>query len=62
MIYIRMVSVNKHRRNLTWLTLARTSHHPSAAAVDPGVSTALRFLELLDMLSSMPARPFVARG
>jgi len=42
--------------------LARTSHRPSAAAVDPGMFTALRFLGLLDILSSMPAGPFVARG
>jgi len=39
------------------MPLARTSHRPSAAAVDPGVSTALRFLGLLDILSSMPAGP-----
>ena len=41
--------------------LARTSHRPSTAAADPGASTALRFLGLLDILSSMPAGPFVAR-
>jgi len=41
--------------------LARISHRPSAAAVDPGMSTTLRFLGLLDILSSMPAGPFVAR-
>jgi len=39
--------------------LARTSHRPSAA-VDSGMFTALRFLGLLDILSSMPAAPFVA--
>jgi hypothetical protein len=42
-------------------TLARISHRPSAAASDTGLSTALRFLGLLDILSSMPAGPFVAR-
>jgi len=42
-------------------SLARTSHRPSAAAVDLGMSAALRFLGLLDILSSMPAGPFVAR-
>jgi len=61
MIYIRMVRVNKHRLTLSWLTLTRTSHRPSAAAVDPGMHTALRFLGLLDILSSMPVGPFVAR-
>ena len=41
--------------------LTRISHHPSTAVADPGASTALRFLGLLDILSSMPAGPFVAR-
>jgi len=39
------------------MALARTSHRPSAAAVDPGAFTALRFLGLLGILSSMPAGP-----
>jgi hypothetical protein len=30
--------------------LTRTSHHPSTAAADPGMFTALRFLGLLDIL------------
>jgi len=42
-------------------SLARTSRRPSVAAADPGMFTALRFLGLLDILSSMPAVPFVAR-
>jgi hypothetical protein len=43
------------------MQLTRTSHRPSTAAADSGVSTALRFLGLLDILSSMPAGPFVVR-
>jgi hypothetical protein len=42
-------------------SLARISHRPPTAAADPGMPTALRFLGLLDILSSMPAGPFVAR-
>jgi len=42
---------------VAFVILARTSHRPSAAAVDPGMSIALRFLGLLDILSSMPAGP-----
>jgi len=42
--------------------LARTSHRPFTAAAEPGAFTALRFLGLLDILTSMPAGPFVARG
>jgi hypothetical protein len=42
-------------------TLARISHHVSAAAADPGMFTALRSLGLLDVLSSTPAGPSVAR-
>jgi len=44
------------------MILTRTSHRPSAAAVDPGMSTTLRSVGLLDILSSMPAGPSVARG
>jgi len=64
---IIIICVHQHPVPLT-----RTSHRPSAAAVDPGMSTALHFLDpgmstalhflgLLDILSSMPAGPFVAR-
>ena len=41
--------------------LARISHRLSTAAADPGMSTALRSLGLLDVLSSTPAGPSVAR-
>jgi hypothetical protein len=37
--------------------LARISHQFSTAAADPGMSTALRSVGLLDILSSMPAGP-----
>ena len=41
--------------------LARISHQLSTAAADPGMSTALRSVGLLDVLSSTPAEPSVAR-
>ena len=41
--------------------LARISHQISTAAADPGMSTALRSVGLLDVLSSTPAAPSVAR-
>ena len=41
--------------------LARISHGVSTAAADPGMSTALRSVGLLDVLSSTPAGPSVAR-
>ncbi len=39
------------------LALARISHQASTAATDPGMSTALRSLGLLDVLLSTPAGP-----
>jgi len=41
--------------------LARISQQLSTAAADPGMSTALRSVGLLDRLSSLPPRPSVAR-
>jgi hypothetical protein len=41
--------------------LPRISHGLSTAAANPGMSTALRSLGLLDVLSSTPAEPSVAR-
>jgi hypothetical protein len=41
--------------------LARTSHQLSTAAPQSGMSTALRSVGLLDIPSSMPAVPSVAR-
>jgi len=41
--------------------LARISHQPFTAVPDPGMSTALRSVGLLDVLSSTPAAPSVAR-
>ena len=41
--------------------LTRISHRLSTAAADPGMSTALRSFGLLDVLSSTPAGPSVAR-
>ena len=41
--------------------LTRISHQVSTAAADPSMSTALRSVVLLDVLSSMPAEPSVAR-
>jgi hypothetical protein len=38
-------------------TLTRISHQPSTAAADPGMSTALRSVGLLDVLSSTSAGP-----
>jgi hypothetical protein len=43
------------------LNLARTSHQVSTAAAYPGMSASLRSLGLLDVLSSTPAGPSVAR-
>jgi hypothetical protein len=37
---------------------ARIIYEAFAAAADPGMSTALRSVGLLDILSSMPAGPF----
>jgi hypothetical protein len=39
--------------------LARISYQLSTAAADPGMSTVLRSVGLLDILSSMPAGPSV---
>jgi hypothetical protein len=41
--------------------LARFSHQVSTAAAGPGMSTALRSVRLLDVLSSTPAEPSVER-
>ena len=41
--------------------LARISHQIPTAAADPGMSTALRSVGLLDVLSSTSAGPSVAR-
>jgi hypothetical protein len=41
--------------------LTRFSHQLSTAAADPGMFAALRFLGLLDVLSSTLAEPSVAR-
>jgi hypothetical protein len=41
--------------------LTRIIHEASTAAADPGMSTALRSFGLLDVLSSTPAVPSVAR-
>ena len=43
------------------MNLTRTSHRFFTAAADLGMSTALRSVGLLDILSSMPAGPSVAR-
>jgi hypothetical protein len=47
--------INKHKPQETRTQLARISRQPSTAAADPGMSTALRSVGLLDILSSMPA-------
>ena len=39
------------------MVLARISHQFSTAAADPGMSTALRSVGLLDILSRLPAGP-----
>jgi hypothetical protein len=41
--------------------LTRISHQLSTAAADPGMSTALHSVRLLDILSRLPAGPSVAR-
>jgi len=41
--------------------LTRISHQLSTAVSDPGMPTALRSVGLLDVLSSTPAAPSVAR-
>jgi hypothetical protein len=41
--------------------LARISHQLSTVEAHPGMSTALRSVGLLDVLSSAPAEPSVAR-
>jgi hypothetical protein len=41
--------------------LTRIIHEASTAAADPGMSSALRSFGLLDVLSSTPAGPLVAR-
>ena len=43
-----------------WAVLARISHRVPTAAAYPGMSTALRSLGLLDVLSSTTAGPSVA--
>jgi hypothetical protein len=48
-------------RDLMGRRLTRISHKFSTAAADPGMFTALRSLGLLDVLSSTPAGPSVAR-
>ena len=53
-----MVALQGFRR---LLELSRISHQLSTAAADPGMSTALRSVGLLDVLSSTPAEPSVAR-
>jgi len=53
---IRRQAVSAAERGLT-----RISHRFSTAAADPGMSTALRSVGLLDVLSSTPAEPSVAR-
>jgi hypothetical protein len=40
------------------LSLARIIHETSTAASDPGMSTALRSVEFIDVPSSTPAEPF----
>jgi hypothetical protein len=47
-------------KNLESGTPARISHSLSAVAADPGMSTALRSVGRLDILSSAPAEPLVA--
>jgi hypothetical protein len=42
------------------VALARISYQVSTAASDPGMSTVLHSVGLLDILSSMPAGPFEA--
>jgi hypothetical protein len=44
-----------HAGFLWFRDLARISHQISAAAADPGISTALRSVGFLDVLSSTPA-------
>jgi hypothetical protein len=39
------------------MALTRIIHEVSTAAADPGMSTALRFFGLLDVLLSTPAAP-----
>ena len=51
----------KKRGKMKSKSLARISHKVSTAAAQPGTSTALRSLGLLDVLSSTPAGPSVAR-
>jgi hypothetical protein len=50
-----------HYRNYEHECLARIIHEASTAAADPGMSTALRSFGLLDVLSSTPPGPSVAR-
>ncbi len=45
---------------LVYIPLDRISHQVSTAAADPGMSTALRSVGLLDVLSSTPAESSVA--
>jgi hypothetical protein len=56
----RVQGVGRHEPNAP-APLARISHQLSTAAADPGMSTALRSVRLLDVLSSTPAEPSVAR-
>ena len=60
------LSKSKQIRDRGWVTdraigLARISHQLSAAATNSGVYTAFRSVGLLDVLSSTPAGPSVAR-
>jgi len=57
--FVRVLIWNSRYRQSAALT--RIIHEASTAAADTGMSTALRSLGLLDVLSSTPAGPSVAR-
>jgi len=56
-----MKNICKEREENAHDKLVRISHRLSTAASDTGMFTALRSVGFLDILSSMPAGPSVAR-
>ena len=54
-----LVFVREMQGSVRRITLARIIHEASTAAADPGMSTALRSVRFLDVLSSTPAESSV---
>jgi hypothetical protein len=59
--YIQSTIVEHDAESFLSPALTRIIHETSTAAADPGMSSALRSVGLLDVLSSTPAAPSIAR-